>query len=74
MSLLSVLFLSSEELKNLTDRKIPKAQINWLKKQSYPFEISAAGKPKVLRSLVIDRLSGTHQTHNSNEPNFDAIR
>lgn len=74
MSSLSVLFLSSEELNSLTDRKVPKAQINWLKKQSYPFEISAAGKPKVLRSLVIDRLSNTHQPSNSNEPNFDAIR
>jgi hypothetical protein len=74
MSLLSVLFLSSEELKSLTDRKVAKAQINWLKKQSYPFEISAAGKPKVLRTLVIDRLSNTYQPNNSNEPNFDAIR
>jgi hypothetical protein len=74
MSLLGVLFLSSEELKSLTDRKVAKAQINWLKKQSYPFEISAAGKPKVLRSLVIDRLSNTHQSTNTNEPDFDAIR
>lgn len=74
MSLLSVLFLSSEELNSLTDRKVAKAQINWLKKQSYPFEISAAGKPKVLRSLVIDRLSNTYQPSNSSEPNFDAIR
>ncbi|HNV88899.1 MAG TPA: DUF4224 domain-containing protein [Methylotenera sp.] len=74
MSLLSVLFLSSEELKSLTDRKVAKAQINWLKKQSYPFEISASGKPKVLRSLVIDRLSNNIHHSNSNEPNFDAIR
>lgn len=74
MSLLNVLFLSSEELKSLTDRKLAKAQINWLKEQSYPFEISAAGKPKVLRSLVIDRLSNSFQSSKPNEPNFDAIR
>ena len=74
MSLINVLFLSAEELKNLTDRKVAKAQINWLKKQSYPFEISASGKPKVLRSLVIDRLSKTNQHTYSNEPNYDAIR
>ncbi len=74
MSLLNVLFLSAEELKSLTDRKVAKSQINWLKKQAYPFEISAAGRPKVLRSLVIDRLSNTYQSTNPNEPNFDAIR
>ena len=74
MSLINVLFLSAEELKNLTDRKFAKAQIKWLKKQSYPFEISASGKPKVLRSLVIDRLSKTNQHTPSNEPNYDAIR
>lgn len=74
MGLLSVLFLSSDELISLTDRKASKAQIDWLKKQSYPFEISAAGKPKVLRSLVINRLSNTNQPSNFSEPNFDAIR
>lgn len=74
MSLLSVLFLTSDELISLTDRKVAKAQIDWLKKQSYPFEISAAGKPKVLRSLVINRLSSSTQSSNTSEPNFDAIR
>lgn len=74
MSLLSVLFLSSEELKSLTDRKIPKAQMRWLVKHAYPFENSAAGKPKVLRALIIERLSNTEVSATSNEPNFDAIR
>lgn len=74
MSIISLLFLSTEELKELTDLKIPKAQMRWLSKHSYPFEISATGKPKVLRSLVLERLSNPSMKINSNEPNFDAIR
>ena len=68
------MFLSHQELKDLTDRKIAKAQMRWLKNHSYPFEIGASGKPKVLRSLVIDRLQNTSNCVQLNEPNFDAIR
>jgi Domain of unknown function (DUF4224) len=74
MSIISLLFLSQDELKELTDLKIPKAQMRWLSKHSYPFEISATGKPKVLRTLIFDRLSKVTNSSNSNEPNFDAIR
>ncbi len=74
MSFLSIIFLTQEELRDLTDLKIPAAQIRWLLKHAYPFEISAIGKPKVLRSLIIERLSKTQVTTTSNEPNFDAIR
>lgn len=75
MSLLGLLFLTADELKELTDLKIPKAQIRWLDKHHYPYEISASGKPKVLRSFVIEKLKNSFQskTHN-NEPNFDAIK
>lgn len=74
MSLLSIIFMTQEEIRELTDLKIPKAQMRWLANHSYPFEISAAGKPKVLRSIVIERLSKTEQLGKLNEPNFDAIR
>jgi hypothetical protein len=74
MSLIKILFLSSDELTNLTDLKIAKAQMRWLIKNSYPFEVSATGKPKVLRSLVLERLNNVTKNINSNEPNFDAIR
>lgn len=74
MSLLQLLFLSNDELRELTDLKIPKAQMRWLSKHLYPFEISAIGKPKVLRSLVLERLSKQSITNTFNEPNFDAIR
>lgn len=74
MSVLSLIFLSSEELKELTDLRIPKAQMRWLQNNAIPFAISAAGKPKVLRSFVIEKLQITTTTVKSNEPNFDAIR
>lgn len=74
MSLLSIIFLTQEELRELTDLKIPKAQMRWLANHAYPFEVSATGKPKVLRSIVINRLSCSNQASNISEPNFDAIR
>jgi len=74
MSALSVLFLSNEELRELTDLKISKAQMRWLEKHSYPFEVSATGKPKVLRAYVMERLRVISASSKLNEPNFDAIR
>jgi hypothetical protein len=69
-----LIFLSSEELRELTDLRIPKAQMRWLQNNAIPFVVSAAGKPKVLRSFVIERLQITTTIAKSNEPNFDAIR
>ena len=71
----SGLFLSQDELRELTDLKLAKAQIRWLQKQAYPYEVSASGKPKVLRSFVFDKLKTLCNSINTNnEPNFDAIR
>lgn len=74
MSALSLLFLSQDELRDLTDLKVPKAQIRWLTAHSFPFEIGASGKPKVLRSFLIQRLQLSMPSNNQTEPNFDAIR
>jgi hypothetical protein len=74
MSFTALLFLSTDELKELTDLKIAKAQMRWLEKHAYPFEVSAAGKPKVLRSLVLERLRSFTTHSESTEPNFDALR
>lgn len=52
------MFLSKEQLKELTDRSRPTAQIRWLDKNNYSYEISAEGMPKVLLSVVEDRLEG----------------
>lgn len=74
MSMISLLFLTQEEIKELTDLKIPKAQMRWLAQHAYPFEISAIGKPKVLRSTVLERLSKLNNSNYSNQPNYDAIK
>lgn len=72
--MLTLTFLSNDELKDLTDLKIAKAQIRWLSNHSFPFKIGASSKPKVLRSFVINRLQETSKTTLINEPNFDGIR
>ena len=72
--MLTLIFLTQEELRELTDLRIPKAQMRWLKKHDYPYEISGAGKPKVLKSFVLNRLQNiSNITSIANEPNFDAI-
>ncbi|MES2662906.1 MAG: DUF4224 domain-containing protein [Pseudomonadota bacterium] len=72
--MLTLIFLNSDEIKDLTDLKSTKAQIRWLINRSYPFEIGASGQPKVLRSFLINKLQEVSTTGSINEPNFDAIR
>lgn len=52
------MFLTIEELKQLTDRKRKAGVIAWLRERRYPFEIGESGWPKVLRSYVQDKLGG----------------
>ena len=74
MTSLTLIFLSQDEIRQLTDLKIPKAQMRWLQKNAYPFEIAASGKPKVLREYVMNKLLSLPLTATHKEPNFDAIR
>lgn len=75
MSSVALIFLTQEEVRELTDLKIAKAQMRWLQKNSYPFEIAASGKPKVLREYVMKKLTSIALSPiATNEPNFDAIR
>lgn len=69
------MFLSQDELSELTDLKVSKAQMRWLIRYAYPFEIAASGKPKVLREYVMQKLMTISMSAIiTNEPNFDAIR
>ena len=69
------MFLSQDELRELTDLKVPKAQMRWLQRYAYPFEIAASGRPKVLREYVMKKLMCISLSAiSTNEPNFDAIR
>lgn len=42
-----MLFLTLEELSTLTGRRMPAAQIRWLKKHHWIYDIGADGLPKV---------------------------
>lgn len=55
------MFLTAEELIQLTGCRVPGYQCRWLSRNGYRFERSSNGRPVVLRSYVESRLSGTEQ-------------
>ena len=67
------MFLTESNLETLTDRKRPTAQIRWLAEHGYHFEISASGRPKVLKANVEARLSDQEFTP-TESPNFATLR
>lgn len=50
------MFLTPDQLHELTDYKRAADQIRWLREKGYPFEIGASGRPKVLSSMIEIRL------------------
>ena len=68
----SRLFLDRDELVQLTGRKRPSSQIKWLREHGYPVEVSAAGRPIVLRAEVERRLS-TEETPKRRSPRWDLV-
>jgi hypothetical protein len=52
------MFLSDDEVADLTGYQLPAYQRRWLIGNSYPFEIDAHGRPKVLRSYTEARMGG----------------
>jgi hypothetical protein len=53
-----IMFLTAEEVAELTGYTKSGAQIKWLQAEKYGFAIDGYGKPKVLRQVVIGRLGG----------------
>lgn len=66
------MFLTSDEVKQLTGRTKPKLQREWLIEQGYRFDVRADGRPSVLSSQVIARQGGVRESRA--EPNWDALR
>ena len=52
------MFLTPEELRELTDRTYAKYQIAWLVENGWKWEPSADGHPKVLRAYAEERMGG----------------
>lgn len=67
------MFLSNEELAELTGCKRAKNQIRWLVQNGYKFELSAANKPKVLRALV-ERKMGVAVAKPPRQPCFEPLK
>ncbi|ONH52824.1 protein of unknown function [Pseudomonas cedrina] len=52
------MFLTRDEVAELTGYQKPSAQIRWLEAQQFGFIVGGDGVPKVLRQVVISRLGG----------------
>jgi hypothetical protein len=52
------MFMTSQEIIDLTGFKYAAKQIDWLKENGFLFEVGGDGRPKVLRSYVVNRLGG----------------
>lgn len=59
------MFLTPEEVAELTGYKRYGAQIRWLTAHKYGFAVGGDGHPKVLRQVVIGRMGGVQSR---NEP------
>lgn len=67
-------FLLPEELIELTGCKIKGGQIDWLRSRGWVFELSASGKPVVLRRHLERRLGGTESAaQGADQPNWAAM-
>jgi hypothetical protein len=66
------MFLTQQELHQLTDYKRPSDQIRWLTEHGYRFDVGASGRPKVLRSVIENRLESTKKPR-TKSPRFDMV-
>lgn len=53
------MFLTPDQVRELTGCARVAQQIEWLKARNYAFDLDAKGRPVVLRSYVEGRLGGT---------------
>lgn len=67
------LFLSRDELMDLTERKQRAKVAEWLTENGYRFDVAADGWPKVLRSALESRLASNRKRQPTrHEPDFSA--
>lgn len=70
-----MLFLTQNELIELTERKLKRGQIAWLEANGYHYAVGANGHPRVLREHVQAKLCGINMASApvALEPNWNAI-
>lgn len=73
------MFLTAEELRELTGYVYRSRQIEWLRNRNWKFEINARQLPKVARSYFESRLGGANSKQTIDlstplaKPNFQAL-
>jgi hypothetical protein len=65
-------FLTPNELEQLTGYRKPKLQRDWLVKNGYRFDVRVDGRASVLASQVAARQGGARESKAT--PNWDALR
>lgn len=68
------LFLSPDELRELTGYQYASRQKTWLSQRGWTFETDHSGRPKVLRTHLENRLGGAGHRVSPKEPNFAALK
>jgi len=67
------MFLTDDDLRTLTGRARPSAQLRWLSANGYRHAVAADGRPVVLRAEVEARLSSGSKTARRTRPDFTAL-
>jgi hypothetical protein len=56
------MFLSTDQLAELTGYKVAYYQVRWLRARGWTFEVGGDGRPKVLVAHAMRRLGGVDST------------
>jgi hypothetical protein len=67
------MFLTAEEMRELTGYQRHADQRTWLTNHGWKFEENATGRPIVLRSFAEKRLGDDHSGKKTSGPNFSVI-
>lgn len=67
------MFLSPDDLHELTGRMRKGAQVAWLRHNRWRFVLDADGNPKVSRAYFDHRMTGIETPEPGARPNFEAV-
>jgi hypothetical protein len=68
------MFLTADEIADLTGLKRPTAQYLWLRDNGWPVELDARKRPRLLRAVVEARMGACRGGNLKVEPDFGALR
>jgi hypothetical protein len=71
------MFLTREEIKQLTGYRIPSAQIRWLRSEEFKFKVAADGRPRVLKTEVEFQMghgSAIIKKNTMNNPDIEGLK